>query len=532
MAINGNFGVATNTDSTQMAEDATELQKTSLADTASLVQTAGVEKINADAEGTNISSNTGQVSNNTSISGASETDANTVKATTSSDSIQETVGGMKATQGTIEADNLVDPATQDPETLRQLELDAAQLAAPQVVSPAAQRTLESGEMISGSAVDMAAVDAALQIEAATAMPSDQATVKGQLGELMQDFEGGAPPAWAAGAMRAATAAMAARGIGSSSMAGQAIIQATMESALPIAMADASTFAKFESQNLSNRQQTAMFAAEQRANFLGMEFTQEFQTRVANAAKISDIANMNFTAEQTVALENARLAQSVDLANLGAQNAKVLSDAAAMSNMDMTNLNNRQQAAVQNAQSFLQMDMANMELKQQTKMFKAQANIDAIFSDQSAKNAAKQFNAASQNQTDQFFANMETQVQQFNAGLKVDRQQFNATNALVVAQANAQWRQNAETVDTAAQNEANRQAAQATNGMTSQMVDTVWQRERDIMDYAFRQSESQTDRNLSVFLADKEVGVAKWESAERKSAANREGLGMLLGWALG
>ena len=521
-----------NKDKVQMAKDATELQKTSLADTASLVQTADVDNINPNKAGTVINSNAGQVSSGTSISGASATDANTVNTATSAGAVQQTVGGMKATQGKIDADNLVDPALQDPETMQQLELEAAQLAAPQVVSPAAQRSIESGEMISGSAVDMSAVDAALQIEAATAMPSDQATVRGQLGELMQDFEGGAPPAWAAGALRNATAQMAARGLGASSMAGQALVQAAMESALPIAMADASTFAKFESQNLSNRQQTAMFAAEQRANFLGMEFTQEFQTRVANAAKISDIANMNFTAEQTIALENARMAQSVDLANLGAENAKVLSDAAALSNMEMANLNNRQQASVMNAQSFLAMDMKNVDLKQQNKLFKAQANIDAIFSDTAARNASKQFNAASQNQTDQFFANMQTQVQQFNAGLKVDRQQFNAKNALVVAQANAQWRQNAETVNTAAQNEANRQAAQATNGMTSQMVDTVWQRERDIMDYAFRQSESQTDRNLSVFLADKEVGVAKWESAERKSAANREGLGMLLGWALG
>ena len=105
---------------------------------------------------------------------------------------------------------------------------------------------------------------------------------------MKDFEGGDPPPWAAGAMRAATAAMAARGLGASSMAGQAIIQAAMESALPIAQIDASTFASFEAQkNLSNKQQAAMFAAEKRAEFLGLEFNQNFQTRVANAAKVSE-----------------------------------------------------------------------------------------------------------------------------------------------------------------------------------------------------------------------------------------------------
>jgi hypothetical protein len=84
--------------------------------------------------------------------------------------------------------------------------------------------------------------------------------------------------------------MAARGMGASSLAGQAIVQAAMESALPIAMADAQTVAKFESQNLSNRQQSAMLAAEQRARFMGQEFDQTFQMKVMNASKISDIAN--------------------------------------------------------------------------------------------------------------------------------------------------------------------------------------------------------------------------------------------------
>jgi hypothetical protein len=64
--------------------------------------------------------------------------------------------------------------------------------------------------------------------------------------------------------------MAARGLGASSMAGQAMIQGALESALPIAQADANIQASFEQANLSNRQQRAMLAAEQRATFLGLE----------------------------------------------------------------------------------------------------------------------------------------------------------------------------------------------------------------------------------------------------------------------
>ena len=132
---------------------------------------------------------------------------------------------------------------------------------------------------------------------------------------MAQFEGGETPAWAAGSMRNAMATLSARGLGASSMAGQAVIQAAMEAALPIAQMDAQVQAQFEGQNLSNRQQRAMLAAQQRATFLGMEFDQDFQSRVQNSARIGDIANMNFTAEQNIALENSRAANTMNLSNL-------------------------------------------------------------------------------------------------------------------------------------------------------------------------------------------------------------------------
>ena len=350
------------------------------------------------------------------------------------------------------------------------------------------------------------------------------TVKAQLDDLMSDFEGGATPTWAAGAMRAATAAMAARGLGASSMAGQAIIQATMESALPIAQADAATIAQFERDNLSNRQQVTVLASQQRAEFLKVEFDQKFQAKVLNAAKISDIANLNFTADQQITLENARLAQTANISNMNAKNAKVMADASAMATMDLKNLDNKQQAAVQNAKSFLEMDMANLDNAQEASMFKAQAIAAAILSDTAAENASRQFNASSENQTNQFMANLKTSVdlataaqknaismanadaentlEQFNASLQENRTQFETSNGLVIAQANAQWRQNAETLDTAAQNEANMIDAATINTFTKAVIDQIWQKERDIMDYSFKGSEQEKDRMVSILLGDK------------------------------
>ena len=402
-------------------------------------------------------------------------------------------------------------------------MDAAQSTATMVGAPDA-RTLQTGETIDPVANAESAARFTEQVQAQTATPTAQATVQGQLEGLMQQFEGGNTPAWAAGSMRTAMATMAARGLGASSMAGQAVIQATMEAALPIAQMDAQVQAQFESQNLSNRQARAMLSAQQRATFLGMEFDQGFQARVQNSARIGDIANMNFTAEQNIAMENARATNTMDLNNLSNSQAMVMAEAAALSNLDMANLNNRQQAAVQNAQAFLGMDMANLNNDQQTSMFKTQQNVQALFTDQAAENASKQFNASSENQTNQFFENLRGQTSQFNASqqnamdqfnvnsvnalrefnseIQQQRDMFNAQNGLVIAQSNAQWRQSLDTLNTTALNDSNREFAATMNGLTAGNLEQIWQRERDIMDYAYKISASSKDRALSIMLADK------------------------------
>jgi hypothetical protein len=351
---------------------------------------------------------------------------------------------------------------------------------------------------------------------------DQAqTVQGkdELTTLMQDFEGGDTPAWAAGAMRNATAQMQARGLGASSMAGQALIQSAMESALPIAMADA-----------SNKQQMAMLKAEQRAKFLGMEFDQNFQAKVMNAAKVSEIANMNFNAEQQVALENAKMAQTVDLANLNNKQALVMAEAAQISQLEMASLSNLQQAQVQNAQNFLQIDMANLNNQQQTEIFKAQTLANTILSDTAAANANEQFNASSQMQVDQFNNTMKAQlnqfnsaqinamnqfnageanaIQKFNSELQNQREMFNSQMYAQIAQANAKWRQDVETTNTAMANQSNFQYAKDVNGLTNKAIDQIWQRERDLMSFAMAESESAMDRTLKLILADKDLEATR------------------------
>jgi hypothetical protein len=538
-------------DSAQAAFSQTQIPSTSEAtaaainDPMSMTTTADVESLTSSPDQT-IDPTTGQLTGptpsatvttadaTTPVTAPDAIDAATITADTSESAVKDVLSKVETATGTVGPDALAKAATMTPEELSSLGLTVEQIKEAQTVKAPDARTIQEGELIDGSSVDMAAVDKAVNFEAATGAPSSAGTVQGQLTNLMEDFEGDATPAWAAGAMRAATAALASRGLGASSMAGQAIIQATMESALPIAMQDAQTNAGFEMQNLSNRQATAMFGAQQRAQFLGMDFDQKFQAKVANASRIADVANMNFTAEQQIALENARMAQTVDITNLNAKNAKIMADAASLSQMDMANLNNRQQASVQNAQAFLQMDMTNLNNEQQTTMMKAQSMVSTLLSDTAAQNAAKQFNASSENQTNQFYASLTSNIaqfnvdqtnamsrfnageantiEQFNSTLENQRDQFNSQNSLIVEQANTQWFQTIATTNNAAINQANRDATMVANNLTTTAYNNLLQKERDLISYAVSTANSNADRNTQLV-------IAKLQSEDAKNAAN-------------
>jgi hypothetical protein len=213
----------------------------------------------------------------------------------------------------------------------------------------------------------------------------EATVEYQLSNLMTQFEDGKIPPFAAGAIRTAEQRLAARGMGASSMAGAAIVQAAMEASTPIAAADAQTYRSMQEKNLDNRQQ----------------------------------------------------------------------------------------AEVLNAQMTLQLDIANLNNEQQTRIFNTGNRVQSLFSDQAAINSAKQFNASSAQQNDQFFANLFNSSAQFysnqknavamnNAGRADAASQFNSTlasnrelayqkNSILIDQANAVYRRQINTANTAIKN---------------------------------------------------------------------------------
>jgi hypothetical protein len=462
--------------------------------------------------------------------------------------LAESLTGVSAQQGTVSEGATAEAATVVPTKTEVGKEQAAQGKATLVKEPA-DRVLQAGELVSGSAVDQAAVEAALaKTQAAQGVVTEEMTTQGQLNKLLTNFDAGNPPPWAAASMRGVTAQLAARGLGASSMAGQAIVQATLEAALPIAATDAKVFETMGLQNLSNRQQTAMVLGEQRAKFLGQEFDQNFQTKVLNAARIADIADKNFTADVTIALENARLTSTMDLQNLSNRQALVLAKTAQIANLETANLNNRQQVAVENAKAFLTLDVKNLDNRQQTALFKAKEIADSILSDTAAANAAKatnaanaleadkinsqlalsasQYNATEKNKVSMFNKSAADELSKFNAQEANDRSEFNANLSTQISIANAKLLADVSTANT---RETNAMAAVNAKNATDLSASTyaqLSQTYRDQLETAWKTSDNTLSRANDIAKVTITANATKYAGDAAADAAYYAALGSL------
>lgn len=234
--------------------------------------------------------------------------------------------------------------------------------------------------------------------------SENATVKGQLKQLYEEATPGQIPEWAKGAVTTANEAMAARGMGKSSVGAAAITAAVQQSALPIAAADANTYFQMDIANLSNRQQTE--------------------------------------------LENVRLRQQSLLSDQAATNAASQINAANESQTQQFMASLVTGITTQNADRITTVSTFNATQKNEWE--KAQAALD---------DGILKFNAEMKNQIDTFNASLDLQRQQFNAtnAFAVEqsnvlwRRSVNTANTAAINASNQTNVQNAFNLSTSALN---------------------------------------------------------------------------------
>tara|TARA_S200000501_G_scaffold83402_1_gene75584 strand:+ start:3417 stop:5285 length:1869 start_codon:yes stop_codon:yes gene_type:complete len=295
----------------------------------------------------------------------------------------------------------------------------------------------------------------------------KATVQGQLEILSKQFtdSNGNPiiPPWCAGTARAVNRTIAFTGVtGTAALA--ATCQALMEATLPIASEDASFFRTLTTKNLDNRQEA-----------------------IINKANV-------------------------------------------LARFEESNLNVRETAAVNNAKAFLQMDLTNLDFENEAEVINKQARVDALFEDQKAENAQRLFTAQEQNDFIKYYDTLNMQAQEFNAtavdtmkrfntGELNDTAQFNATMESQrerfyqemqynIDVANAKWRQNVATQNTAMEFEAASTDAKNMFDLSQEALNQIWDDADSMLDYAFKGAENEADRANRLAIAQLQASSSK------------------------
>jgi hypothetical protein len=359
---------------------------------------------------------------------------------------------------------------------------------------------------------------------------EEALVSNQLDSLLSGIEEGEVPAWAKPAVASVEQMLAQRGMSASTVGRDSLLNAIIQSAIPLAQANAQAIQQSVSQQKS---------IEAQAEIQNAQFRQ--QTALTNAQNVFNMDMAQFNSDQQIALSNSKFLQTVGITNASMEQQGIIQDAVLMSQANLAEADFYQKTQIQNAQAFLQMDLTNLNNQQQANVLKSQQEQQRILSNQAAQNAAAQFNATSENQTNQFMANLSAQTQQFNASqmnamsqfnasqknaaearraqrdvelnkfnaqllTQVDqfnaqqdftRNQWNAANSAAVEASNVQWRRNANTVNTAAQNQINMQNAMNAFNLSSQSLSFMWQELRDQADFDFRASENDQNRQVQL-----------------------------------
>lgn len=267
--------------------------------------------------------------------------------------------------------------------------------------------------------------------------------------------------------------------------------------------------------------------------------------MTGTAATAAMANALLEASMPIAQQDSAFFQTLTTTNLNNRQQMAVQKAQVLANLDLANMDARMTAAVENSKAFLQMDLTNLENRQQTEIVNTQARVQSIFEDAKATNASRLFAAESANDFTKFYDQLNTQVQQFNANAVNNMAQFNTGEINNTAQfnasmetqreqfykemqynidlANARWRQTVTTANTEMKFEAARTDVQNMVNLSTEAMSRMWDREDAILDYTFKSTEGELDRQVQIYAADRNYELGKRELKGKEDAAFGAGL---------
>lgn len=427
-------------------------------------------KFSMDADALNVVGTTGVVNQAT---GVTEEDARTYTAETAADRVA--AQDMDAATGEVRDEAIVD-ADGIVVDVDDVESRVSGFAS-QNISKVIDTSTIAGKMLAEQLGEGNYTDA-------------KATVKGQMDILSKEFvdANGNPkiPTWAAGSARAVSRMMAFKGVtGTAGTA--AMAQAIMEASLPIAQQDAKFYQTVTLENLSNKQES-----------------------------------------------------TINTANI-------------ISKMELANLDARENAAVVNSKNFMAIDLANLDNEQQANVINNQNRVQSILEDQKVINTQRLFTAESQNDFAKFYDNLSANINMFNTEQLNGMEQFNVSELNSIYQFNSQlengreqfykdmqynidlsntkWRQSIALQENEQLFEANARDVQNMFNLSTEQLNRIWDRQDSLLDWAWKSSENEKDRENKMALAKMELEWQKYSARKQSQGSTFSALGTVAAAAI-
>ena len=272
----------------------------------------------------------------------------------------------------------------------------------------------------------------------------RAIVVEQMTVLQEQLADGKLPPWASESYRNVVGMMAARGMGNSSLAAEAIINGLLTSTQELAVANTAFYQTITTQNLENEQEVEV-----------SKFTNRVEALFKDQAAENLARNTNTLAENSLNQFYATLTQD-----------------AAKVNAELVNFSNSFNATATN-----QANQALAEL---------QITVDSE-------------NMTAVNDMAQFDAELTSKIGMFHQEQKTIREKYNIDNQLAIDASNIKWKRDINTSNTAAYNAALEFDVKTALDIQSDALANIWAHYDSVLDFTFKAEENGRDRAFQFAL---------------------------------
>ena len=369
-----------------------------------------------------------------------------------------------ATMSERDAAKIKDIAGFDAAQRRTVKGTAAKSSAAEMLTAVAEMPPEIAAAIveDPATVEIALDKEPVEVRAAIAALPTEALVSSQIESLLGGMEDGNVPLWAKPAVSQVEQMLAKRGMTASTIGRDALFNAIIQSAMPIAQSNAQALQSRAAQNLSNQQQANMSTATldmqrrlanlsneqtsysqtaqmaQQMSTLQSQFRQDAvmttaqqqqQTRTQDLANRQETAKVNAMNDQAMRAQNLGNEQQVELAEMQYMNATESENMSAVQQKRMAEFQVAADFMSKNAGFVQQMNLANLSAEQQTKLANLTSQNQAASETLSNEQATELANLNTKMQTNLLQGKIAAEMNQ--AQLTADQQRA-VQNASMVA----------------------------------------------------------------------------------------------------